>query len=147
LAREPAADAIEAARVALGVRQLYVAVDADAKGEARDPASERADARIRTGDPFITSEVLYQLSYVGEGPYCSGMTHERSPVSGASNRPRTGFGQLSTRLVTLRSGRQFDLRSFALRRGLWAAPFRSAPLTRGAPFTGTPLRQRHLRGV
>ncbi len=26
----------------------------------------RADARIRTGDPFITSEVLYQLSYVGE---------------------------------------------------------------------------------
>jgi hypothetical protein len=27
----------------------------------------RADAQIRTGDPFITSEVLYQLSYVGEG--------------------------------------------------------------------------------
>jgi hypothetical protein len=25
-----------------------------------------ADARIRTADPFITSEVLYQLSYVGE---------------------------------------------------------------------------------
>jgi hypothetical protein len=25
-----------------------------------------ADARIRTGDPFITSEVLYQLSYVGK---------------------------------------------------------------------------------
>jgi integrase len=28
---------------------------------------ERADARTRTGDPFITSEVLYQLSYVGRG--------------------------------------------------------------------------------
>ena len=28
-------------------------------------AFARADARIRTGDPFITSEVLYQLSYVG----------------------------------------------------------------------------------
>ena len=27
--------------------------------------SDRADARTRTGDPFITSEVLYQLSYVG----------------------------------------------------------------------------------
>jgi hypothetical protein len=27
--------------------------------------SQRADARTRTGDPFITSEVLYQLSYVG----------------------------------------------------------------------------------
>ena len=25
-----------------------------------------ADARTRTGDPFITSEVLYQLSYVGK---------------------------------------------------------------------------------
>ncbi len=24
-----------------------------------------ADARTRTADPFITSEVLYQLSYVG----------------------------------------------------------------------------------
>jgi hypothetical protein len=28
----------------------------------------RADGRTRTGDPFITSEVLYQLSYVGERP-------------------------------------------------------------------------------
>ena len=27
--------------------------------------SDEADARTRTGDPFITSEVLYQLSYVG----------------------------------------------------------------------------------
>ena len=27
--------------------------------------SERADARTRTGDPIITSDVLYQLSYVG----------------------------------------------------------------------------------
>ncbi len=26
----------------------------------------RADAGTRTPDPFITSEVLYQLSYVGE---------------------------------------------------------------------------------
>jgi hypothetical protein len=30
-----------------------------------------ADARTRTGDPFITSEVLYQLSYVGVASYCS----------------------------------------------------------------------------
>ena len=28
-------------------------------------APTKADARTRTGDPFITSEVLYQLSYVG----------------------------------------------------------------------------------
>jgi hypothetical protein len=32
------------------------------------PAQPQADARIRTGDPFITSEVLYQLSYVGGSP-------------------------------------------------------------------------------
>ena len=31
----------------------------------RSPLGKRADARTRTGDPFITSEVLYQLSYVG----------------------------------------------------------------------------------
>ncbi len=31
-------------------------------------ASARADERIRTADPFITSEVLYQLSYVGKRP-------------------------------------------------------------------------------
>src|SRR4051812_10098244 len=31
-------------------------------------AYRRADARTRTGDPFITSEVLYQLSYVGKRP-------------------------------------------------------------------------------
>jgi hypothetical protein len=30
-----------------------------------DPNVGRADAGIRTPDPFITSEVLYQLSYVG----------------------------------------------------------------------------------
>ena len=33
----------------------------------RSQGFERADARTRTGDPFITSEVLYQLSYVGRG--------------------------------------------------------------------------------
>ena len=67
LPREPASDAIDAARVAAGVRQLYVGLEAAASPEAGDPASrERADARTRTGDPFITSEVLYQLSYVGE---------------------------------------------------------------------------------
>src|SRR4051794_37933529 len=32
----------------------------------------KADARTRTADPFITSEVLYQLSYVGEARPCRG---------------------------------------------------------------------------
>ncbi len=30
-----------------------------------DGSGSEADDRSRTGDPFITSEVLYQLSYVG----------------------------------------------------------------------------------
>ena len=33
---------------------------------AKSRSSLEADARTRTADPFITSEVLYQLSYVGE---------------------------------------------------------------------------------
>ena len=37
------------------------------------PAKSRADARIRTADPFITSEVLYQLSYVGGRGQCIGL--------------------------------------------------------------------------
>jgi hypothetical protein len=44
----------------------------DAEAEKRGSPAEaglpnRADERIRTADPFITSEVLYQLSYVGAG--------------------------------------------------------------------------------
>ena len=47
---------------------------------------QQADARTRTGDPFITSEVLYQLSYVG-GPGRHG-TERRRPrfYSGMSSR-------------------------------------------------------------
>ena len=49
-----------------------------------------ADARTRTADPFITSEVLYQLSYVGvdrilgrlvlsrSGPRADGLSRRRS---------------------------------------------------------------------
>ena len=39
-----------------------------------DHKRRRADTRTRTGDPFITSEVLYQLSYVGAGAKCSRRT-------------------------------------------------------------------------
>ena len=38
-----------------------------ARAASRTKAVHQADARTRTGDPFITSEVLYQLSYVGRG--------------------------------------------------------------------------------
>jgi hypothetical protein len=46
---------------------------------------ERADARTRTGDPFITSEVLYQLSYVGG---------ESKSRRRRSTRPRLAPGRL-----------------------------------------------------
>ena len=36
-----------------------------AQQESKFGLNTEADARIRTADPFITSEVLYQLSYVG----------------------------------------------------------------------------------
>jgi hypothetical protein len=32
------------------------------------PEGKGADGETRTPDPFITSEVLYQLSYVGGSP-------------------------------------------------------------------------------
>ena len=44
---------------------------------------ERADARTRTGDPFITSEVLYQLSYVGAGVKCSVLRTASAPAQTA----------------------------------------------------------------
>src|SRR6266542_2041661 len=54
--RRPQVDPSDAKRAARATRS-----------ETKSLQIERADARTRTGDPFITSEVLYQLSYVGEG--------------------------------------------------------------------------------
>jgi hypothetical protein len=45
-------------------------------GSALDPCGGKADARTRTGDPFITSEVLYQLSYVGRAAHFTCAHHE-----------------------------------------------------------------------
>ena len=47
----------------------------------------QADARTRTGDPFITSEVLYQLSYVGEAPTVPGLAGLLVAVSVAVSVP------------------------------------------------------------
>ena len=61
-----AVEAIEAARAEFDVRGEYAEGDEAEDAETRNPASIlEADARTRTADPFITSEVLYQLSYVG----------------------------------------------------------------------------------
>jgi integrase len=68
--RVPITEAIRRARAAASRRPL---VDPSGSETADRPNRSgkksleigRADARTRTGDPFITSEVLYQLSYVG----------------------------------------------------------------------------------
>ena len=65
-ARFSAAEAIEVARAEFGVREMYAALGLLGEVEASDPASvQEADAGTRTPDPIITSDVLYQLSYVG----------------------------------------------------------------------------------
>lgn len=49
-------EVIEAARSALGVRRMYPELALGAVGESAETASDlEADARTRTGDPFITS--------------------------------------------------------------------------------------------
>ena len=63
-------EAIRRARVAVSRRPLVDPTGAKPSAQrkrARRKALQidRADARTRTEDPFITSEVLYQLSYVG----------------------------------------------------------------------------------
>ena len=52
LPREPAADAIDSARDALGVRQLYVDPGVSPLDEAGPASTLEADARTRTADPF-----------------------------------------------------------------------------------------------
>ena len=49
--------------------------------------TRRAAERIRTADPFITSEVLYQLSYGGGAAECS---HPRVPEPAAVSARRIG---------------------------------------------------------
>jgi integrase len=67
--RLSAVEAIRAARGEFDVREKYAEAGTSEDAEALKAASMlEADARTRTGDPFITSEVLYQLSYVGRRP-------------------------------------------------------------------------------
>ena len=61
--------------------------DVDPSGLARH--FSRADAGTRTPDPFITSEVLYQLSYVGaDADASAGQLRSPAPaVTSSSERP------------------------------------------------------------
>jgi hypothetical protein len=65
-ARFSATEAVELARAEFGVREMYAALGLVDEPDGPDPASQlEADAGTRTPDPIITSDVLYQLSYVG----------------------------------------------------------------------------------
>ena len=85
---------------------------------ARSVASLQADARTRTADPFITSEVLYQLSYVGERQQryrFAGLAHRREPAHGSkdgahgSSSEGSAFDARSRSTAGPRSGRAVDL--------------------------------------
>jgi hypothetical protein len=69
--RVDAAEAIRKARAESAVPRSYPHSNPQAQSRRKSLLIERADARTRTGDPFITSEVLYQLSYVGLGSQLS----------------------------------------------------------------------------
>src|SRR5205809_5235133 len=60
----------------------------------------QADARTRTGDPFITSEVLYQLSYVGSGPTVAG----REPKTGTPTGYESAAQKSSSMYASSNSG-------------------------------------------
>ena len=61
----------------------------------------KADARTRTGDPFITSEALYQLSYVGDSRPASlavAVSQEKMLESDAEpRRPRHSSARIAQR--------------------------------------------------
>ena len=59
------------------------------------PANRKADARIRTADPFITSEVLYQLSYVGEWAILAGRRTRFLGVENARTRDSRAGGEIT----------------------------------------------------
>ena len=66
--RLPADEAIWAARTEFEVRSEYADADNEKEGRAQEAAPRaEADGETRTPDPIITSDVLYQLSYVGGG--------------------------------------------------------------------------------
>jgi hypothetical protein len=64
-----AVEAIYDAREGLDVRAKHADVETGEDVTTLKPASVlEADGETRTPDPIITSDVLYQLSYVGRGP-------------------------------------------------------------------------------
>jgi integrase len=112
----------------------------------KDLQIERADARTRTGDPFITSEVLYQLSYVGGVSTLAGgrrLESFRAVAATSSGRRLTALPLGHGRLPSVRRGA--TLRS-PLLRVLWN-PGRRARRRRAqgrdSPLRGSRRFDRH----
>ena len=61
--------------------------------DPRSALGRKADERIRTADPFITSEVLYQLSYVGPRPAPGPRAAKSSAPGAGRTAPRTAGGR------------------------------------------------------
>ena len=75
----------------------------------------QADARTRTGDPFITSEVLYQLSYVGGAGQCSAARRALRGSEAVRDDVVVERQPVLVRIVVLvRLRRQVDERALAL---------------------------------
>ncbi len=72
----------------------------------------RADARIRTADPIITSDVLYQLSYVGLGRHSSPAGRPLPNSWRNSHESFTGVMlNLPNRVDDVKKGAEVDRRS------------------------------------
>jgi hypothetical protein len=72
-----------------------------AGGRKHPQPKEKADAGTRTPDPFITSEVLYQLSYVGTFPANrtfppAAVAEDKHPESGRRAQSRAPDGMVDT---------------------------------------------------
>jgi hypothetical protein len=55
----------------------------------------KARSRTRTDDPFLTMEVLYQLSYPGADLRVAGLGAGQGPLSATTKRKRPGRGAFS----------------------------------------------------
>ena len=72
----------------------------------------RAPRRIRTADPFITNEVLYQLSYWGYAAVrVNGRGVPRKVKSSAAQRARSGTLSKSTQWPKCQRQQSLDLRN------------------------------------
>jgi hypothetical protein len=84
----------------------------------QSPYPSEADARTRTGDPIITSDVLYQLSYVGAAITLAGLRAGGGARGGDLDQPapwpsRPGRRPFSSASATLKRWRRIAFSAFS----------------------------------